>query len=487
MGVKVVSYVAVLVPVALLFALLWRTRGIRRIALGSPGSPPGPCRTHVVLFVIYGSVMVPVLGLLTPPYQVGDEIAHFQRADQVSLGDLIGYRSGSGSGGIVDDAIEASVGPFWSLILHPENKTKGADFANEANIGWREGKSFHKFENTSIYPPFFYAVSAATIAVGKALDWNVVFTLDAGRLLNGFVAVALGALAIALAGSASPWFFAVLTLPMTLSEMSSVSQDALMLPVAALAAGLFLNQVREDAPDRSGFAALCLLLALIATGRVSQTALALLPLAVRRVPLATRVAGGLLVAGAGAAWSWLASRHALVQFGLPGADAHQQIRLLLGEPTRVLALAANTMEFQWRLYVESFVGKLGWLDLDLPPAYIGLAVCDLLVALLVSSAIPGPREPRSAPLVTAAALSASVSMLFAALYVSWTPVGNFIVDGVQGRYFTPLAFFVPALFLAVRPEPLRRVGRLCNALVVGFPLVTIPVTVIGLVERYYLA
>lgn len=476
---RIVAFMAMAAPIATLAALLWRIKATGRM----PGGAEGPSRAYALLFLLYGAVMVPLLGLLTPPYQVGDEIAHFQRADQVSLGDIVGYRSGSRSGGVVDRGIGLSAAPFRPLILHPDNKTRSAD---GVAIGWHEGKAFDQFENTSIYPPFFYALSALTIAAGKALDWSVLFTLSAARLVNGFAALSLGALAIALAGPASPWMFAVLALPMALSEMASASQDALMIPVAALAAGLFLSLLRRDERDRSVFAALCLALALIAAGRITQTALALLPLALHRFGLAMRIGGSLVVVAAGAGWSWLAARQALVPFGLPGADAHRQIQLLLSEPARVFDLMQNTLLYQWELYAESFVGKLGWLDLSLPPAYVELAFAELLVSLLLSSVVSVRRGCRSAALVTTAALAGGVALLFATLYVSWTPVGNFIVDGVQGRYFIPLAFFVPALIPANRGSPMSGVERLGHAAVLGFPLVTIPVTVIGVVKRYYL-
>jgi uncharacterized membrane protein len=85
------------------------------------------------------------------------------------------------------------------------------------------------------------------------------------------------------------------------------------------------------------------------------------------------------------------------------------------------------------------------------------------------------------------ALITSIAGLFAALYVSWTPVGNFIVDGIQGRYFIPLAFFLAAV-IAIGEQPvLRPVATVCKLLVAAFPLITTPVVLLGIVSRYYLS
>ena len=58
--------------------------------------------TLPLVYLLYDAIAVPCFGLLMPPYQASDEGAHFARADQVSLGIPLGYRSGKNSGGIID-------------------------------------------------------------------------------------------------------------------------------------------------------------------------------------------------------------------------------------------------------------------------------------------------------------------------------------------------------------------------------------------------
>jgi uncharacterized membrane protein len=443
----------------------------------------------VSLFIVYGFVAIPIFSLLTPPYQVSDEIAHFLRADQVALGGLIGYRAGpTQSGGIVDQSISDSFNLFSSLILHPERKVTAATLSQASAIRWNRVKSFRQFENTSIYPPFYYAVAACAIRLGKLTNLSVVRTLKLSRLMNGMVAVLLGAVALALAGSAAPWFFALLTLPMTWSEMASASQDALLIPMAALAAALFVRLVREESCDRVGFGLFCAPLGLIAMGRITYMTLALLPLALSRYSPAARLFGCAAVAAAGLGWAWIASRVALVPFGLTRANAPEQIHRLLAHPSLIFPLMTNTIRYQWDVYIESFVGKLGWLDLELPWSYIVLAVFDLAAAGVASATVAvNRRNGLIYKIIVLTALITSIAALFITLYISWTPVGNFIVDGIQGRYFILLVFFLGAL-ISVGTQPVSRpVAVACKLLVAAFPLITMPVVLLGIVSRYYLS
>ena len=45
-------------------------------------------------------------------------------------------------------------------------------------------------------------------------------------------------------------------------------------------------------------------------------------------------------------------------------------------------------------------------------------------------------------------VATSTILLMTALYLTWTPVGKYMVDGIQGRYFLPLAPLGSVVFLA---------------------------------------
>lgn len=456
-----------------------RQRGneARRFALGRWGLP--------LMFLVYGLFAIPSIAYVTPPIQVSHELSHYQRADMVYLGELVGERRDKVSGGVVSTAIGHVADIFWPVVLHPERKVTADMFSQAATIGWGTEKNYQTFENTAIYPPQFYLPAALGIKIGTLMGLRVVPTLYLSRVLTGFAAVAIGTAAIAVAGSAALWIFALLTLPMSLSSMASVSQEALLLATSALAAGLFIANVRRESGRPSDFVVLCVALGTIATGRLPYVTLALLPLGIRSASPRARLLGAGAIVVTAAAWSAVTSRYAYVKYGIGTANAPDQIAYLLAHPGQIPSIAWNTFAVDGPLLVESFVGRLGWLDLWLPHAYHVAAWIVLGVAILCVAGWR-PSWDRAAPLVTAGAVLLSVGAIFGALYLSWSPVGFPYAGGAQGRYFIPLALFLPAIL----PPPRREGGPgraivAARAAVLAFPAVSLAVVFAGLANRYY--
>ena len=209
----------------------------------SDSGPAGNGRSDLAkLFILYGLLAVALLALNMPPYQNVDEVSHFLRADAVSRGGLIGIPvPQGGGGGVVDDGIGQSARLYEYLKFRPDQKVTRA-VAEPAKL-FRSGNAevLNGFANTAIYPPVLYAPAAAGIWMGNLLGLPVVQTLLLARLSTGVIAVALAAAAIIIAGPSAPFLFAVLTLPMSLALMASVSQDALILPLSAIAGGSILS------------------------------------------------------------------------------------------------------------------------------------------------------------------------------------------------------------------------------------------------------
>ncbi len=483
---KILLFLALIRLMIISVYLGWRSKAVRAGAFDIVLDFRKRRLTLPLVYLLYGVIAVPCFGLLMPPYQTSDEGAHFARADQVSLGVPLGYRSGKNSGGIIDRGITTSFDTFYSIVLHQERKSTLSLSQQAYQSKWEDGKEFSDFANTAFYPPYFYTASAFAINLGKLLDLSVVKTLYVARLLNGFIALGIGALAITVSGTAAPWFFAVLCLPMSLAQAASTSQDSMLFSISALSAAIAVRSLRERDENANDFALMCVLLALLATGRVTYGTLALLPLIMFEVSLRGRIIGAVSVGFASLGWSWLASHFTLVQYGLPGADATGQVHYLLSHPLKPFEIAANTMTYQSSLYLESFIGRLGWLDVILPSLYIVTAWCVLFVSAL-ASIVTGDfhRKRMYVSTTVSVAVASSVIGLFGALYISWTPVGNFIVDGIQGRYFIPLAFFAPALCpFGARPAFGRWTKWLTSAVAI-FPACSIAVATMRIVQRYY--
>jgi len=211
--------------------------------------------------------------------------------------------------------------------------------------------------------------------------------------------------------------------------------------------------------------------------------LLLLPTA---ISLRKRLVCLLVMVGPVLSWSMIAAHWS--QRPASAAQLTAQLHALAHHPlmfAHALRAALGLQIHELFPWGREFIGVLGWLDTTLPPAYHLGAGLLLLAALALSC------PPVLPPFSGRARLGALLCIVAAALailffqYLSWTPVGAAYIDGVQGRYFLPLAAILP-LALPRLPIPLaiRRGG---GVLICLFPAFSIALALRAIVSRYYLS
>lgn len=407
---------------------------------------PDPAPRARVLAWLYLALALPLairLAVVTPPYQVADEPAHFLRATQIGQGGLVaGHWARAFLGGKLPANAAAASAPFDAVRFTATPAGDGAALRQAARLRWPGARARIFFGNTAIYPPVFYLPAAVTIDAARLLRLRVVATLRAVRIVDAVLATAVGAVAVASAAAGAPVLAVLLALPMTLSLFASANQDALLIATAALCGALLTH-----APARRGLAGwtcLGLMLGSLAAARMPYIPLGALP-----AILAWRSAGrrgGLFASALAAAVALL-----WLRFGVASLFAETppelrpfgaaQLRLLAHDPWRVLPIAFHTVAANGADYGHQIAGVLGWLTLPIPGGlYLGCGAAGV-AALALSArrlAVP-PAEVALASLTLALATGA----VFGALYLNWTPVGAARVEGVQGRYFLPILAFLP--------------------------------------------
>jgi len=172
------------------------------------------------------------------------------------------------------------------------------------------------------------------------------------------------------------------------------------------------------------------------------------------------------------------------------ADAHENLKILLAEPSRFLTLPWEAVRNFWWLDLWSMTGILGPLQLVLPNGFCHAWEYCLLAALLGTVFT---RRAATAPalvsLVNAVVIFALVAvtcwLILIMFYLDWTNVGDDFVDGIQGRY---LLILVPFLLFAL---PAVRWRYTLPPLVPALPAVAMGLYDMGylpmkLVWNYYL-
>ena len=112
----------------------------------------------------------------------------------------------------------------------------------------------------------------------------------------------------------------------------------------------------------------------------------------------------------------------------------------INHPLSLISIIQHTFWINAAWYVETMIGYwLGWLNVN----YSEILVYLLLICLVINS-VKRSYEPQNLPLLfrlSSGALSfLSMVLIMIGMAVTWTELGNTVIDGVQGRYFLPILF-----------------------------------------------
>jgi hypothetical protein len=442
---------------------------------------------------------------VTPPFQVPDESVHFFHIYQLATGaaietvpgaaggagdireggvggegrggrDVSGARGGGGVRGIRVPASLPAIADLCvdDLPFHPERRLA----PGVLTAAWQmplapQRSTLLPVGQLSPYGPVPYLGAVPAVALGRMAGARPLLLLYLARLGNLALALALVWAAVRIA-PVFRWLFALLALtPMAMFERSSASADAftdaigLLLAACVLALALGARRRvsdgaqeiderggREDRPERWRRGAVWMATAAMLLA-AAKAAYFLVDLIVFLVPAArlgsprraaaVRAAGLAAMAGGGAMSWWSARSYFALAVSRPGIQPAAQLRGIAAAPLHFLALALADLVRHAARYLVGFVGNFGWLDTPLPPAAVVLWAAMLLAVALTD----GDREVLLAPWqrwLAAGAVAATLLALGAAQYVVWTRLGSGEIDGIQGRYYLPVA---PAAALLV--------------------------------------
>ncbi len=414
------------------------------------GKPLSAAATFLFLALPGGLALL----VLTPPFQVPDELGHLLRAYQIAEGRLVAESRGGLPGGTLPESLAGQELAF-PLRMPPLSRE---ELLRRARRGFStplapEAQRFVPLTPAS-YSPVPYLPAAAAIAVGVAASWSPLALLYAGRLATLLAASLLTALALRLA-PAFRWPLALLALtPMAAFLRSGLSADGMTNALAFLFFALVLRlSTREGEAPPAGEKAL--LLATCSALGLCKGSILLLPLLLlvpaRSAPRRRLAWSALLLGVAAFAGWWFVSRRLPPPPRFDAAvDAAANLRSLLFGPWHFFGALGATLASHPLRHLRELLGQLGWLDVPLPAALLAAVAAVILVLALAD----GNGRLRLAPWWRPGillVLAASVLSVYAVMFVLYTPAGAARIEGMQGRYLIPLS--PPALFLFVSRHP----------------------------------
>jgi len=429
-----------------------------------------------------------VLSVLIPPFQSPDEFEHITRAYLLGRGDIVlSAPAGQPTGGQIDTGLLRYMESFEGLPFQPNKKLTQSELETAKRIEWAGTQAFRPALGMAYYFPGVYAVHMLGLKLGENLNLAIDVSYRITRTLLLFASCLILYYAFALY-QPPLLVMGLLTIPMTLFQLSSASLDGLATALAIFVISAFSRIVgTESKPRHLLFALMIVAWLLIASSRLQLFPMILLPimagLMLRRY---WYVISACLAALCVIGWQVLMMKTVVDGRVELGASTGEIAVHYLQNPGRLLNVLWMTLsdEAQMRGYLSSFFGVLGWLDTPfVGKEYIYMFLLTLMIFLssVAYKSLLGDKWIRIS--LIACALG-SIAIVFFAMLISWTPHPAMLIDGVQGRYFLIPAMLFAYAFCHSLPEQKGTQGLLTLSLTVSLGLYSFVSTGLLLAARY---
>jgi len=400
--------------------------------------------------------------IVTPPFQVPDEINHFYKSYQISEGKFLSETTDNRLGGYIPKSLVETTQSFSGLRWNTNAKTSFKAISNHFSVPLNEdNKIFIDFPNTALYSPVSYLPQAFSIFILRNLNCSPIFIFYGARLFTLLVWI----ICIWLAIKITPiykWLFVLLALlPMSIFINMSLSADIATTILAFLLIAYFLKLTFEDKKiDLKKISVVTGLSVLLASAKLVYTPIILLFLLIPKRNFKNTREFYLyfiftLVLGFGTALLW--SKIINIQY-IPyedynvayrdgvdlvkGSNIHKQLDHILNNGLYIFEVLVNSMYQQFHTYYTGYIGIFGWLEIPLPTEIIHFSYLFIIFVVIFEN-----NENLNFSVfqrfVIFGSLIATIALILLSQHLTWNIIGGDIIH-IQGRYFIPV---FPLLFI----------------------------------------
>ena len=375
--------------------------------------------------------------ILLPYLQVPDEGSHFYRAFEISNGYFISDRN---TNSFLYSDIMLEVPSTYSDIL--KNLKKDTLINKDMPLSF--------FTGSSVYSFISYIPQSIGIFFGKLFVNNILLLAYFGRFFNFIFSIAVFYFSIKYVPIKKISLYLIVFFPMSLQEAISLAPDSIVTSCSALLISLCLNiKYREEnnyitlreiiliysliifiSGSKIVYLPICFIILLIPKSKFKYSKLAsIFPIFIICVLISI-------------IWLYISSTF------LPyTTSSKQQLYFILNNPFNYFYIFIYTIYKNFEFYISSMIGRdLSWFSIRIPniPYYIFLYLPILL--LLFDNNENNKRIDTKIKIILFIIIFIVIGLIFTALYIQWTKVGNCEIQGVQGRYFLPILFYIFMLF-----------------------------------------
>lgn len=404
-----------------------------------------------ILFVILSFTYGILLLVVTPPFESPDEREHFYRIYQISRFEILAQKNDTAVGGYISlDIINMSNdllgGNYHRGECHHLEKASINKICRYLTTKQDSEKlRFVDFRNTALYSPVGYLPQVLGAQISNVLGLPSLWQLYIGRLFNLLAFIVVLYFAIKLIPCFKYGLILIALMPMTIAQVTSLSADSVTFSLSFLLISILFNYSYSDTFRLKWTSVFFVSIVAFLLG-LTKLAYLLIPFLFFLIPINKADSKRKYILYLGSfffltffgflVWSFLIRDLYLPMLSYINPNA--QTLYIVKHPYNFILSNLNTFSTYRRILVHSFVGNLGWLDNPIP---VWLKDSYLIVLLLFAFFEDGCRFKMSifGRLLIIGILISTILLLATTMYLSWNKVGAPIIDGLQGRYYIPLA------------------------------------------------
>lgn len=419
--------------------------------------------TPVHLMYVYLAIPMVVIFSATVPLFAGyDEEFHVVRA--WSVGTLKLYPS-------YEDSIPKSLADSidYSMSLKPDygNNINPTSFLFRKNYNAHLNNpesEYHRYtsakldaniqtdsagRSTGPYPPIAYVPSAVGFALSEKFNLSVGWSIFIARALSGLACVVIMAFALFFTRNYKfKWvIFSVALLPSVLFQFSTVTADSYTIAVAAFMIAVAVSAIlsQEKRLSRSRLIVVGVSSFLLSFVKINYVPFALVFMAIplnklhtsRKIAVAIRIALTFtpIIIATVLLLMYGSKDYYINHSNIAGLDSHGQLVHVLGAPLEFAKVSLDTIYINSWSWLDNIFGAFGWLA---PAGPGGIGILLSFLALAIASAYAFVEFNTKTIIYFWIIGTLSAGSILLSLYMAYTPLGHFLINGIQGRYFIPV-------------------------------------------------
>lgn len=375
-----------------------------------------------------------------------------------------------------------------------------------------EGQILPEKSNNFIgcYPPIPYIVPSIVLCIGNLLNFSLLNLIYYVKLANLLLYILIVYIAIKLTPLHKWVFFLLALMPMTLYEAASLSADSFTMAISFLLIAVFFKFSFDNEKKEVNMQDILILFFLGLMIVLSKQIYIILLLLFFCIPLYKfenrKKMFSIFLSISLPLFLILGVWNYLIQgVYVPISDQvsiQGQISFMLSNPTAIFIAFYKSISLNPLWYLTSFVGYFGWLDTPLPDLSIFIYLIVLILVSLFDKPLEKLRKSGSGKindiktghkevinlsinlnqkLIILITFFTTFMAIIGLEYIAWTSVGSAIIDGVQGRYFIPIA---PLLFVLLYNKKIKLNKRGFNGIVIMFEVMILSISLWLIMNRF---